>query len=371
MQRKLVITVDYEIYGNGTGDVRQLMIDPAERMARICEKHGAPLTVFFEAEEYFCFSQAACELRQSLGYDPARVIREQVISLVRRGHDFQLHSHPKWFGARYNGGRWSVRREELSADELFETQEEVDSYIAERKDVLEEMVSSAMPGRKVRAYRAGALRAQPGQKLLSALAANDIAVDSSVVWGWRDRAGKYPLDYREAPRGRRCWRVRENVCREDASGPVWEIPIYSVMRSRLHQLTPERLRAKFSSRVPKGRKKEIVQQLGVPKNPFRAARFLFAPVPIKLDFHNLSPGALMRYVGSAPPPAAEDALDVLVLIGHTKEHRDNRAFDRFLELVGQDSSLQVVSFDAVIDDLQNAARKPPSPISHLLAPSSP
>jgi hypothetical protein len=79
-------------------------------------------------------------------------------------------------------------------------------------------------------------------------------------------------------------------------------------------------------------------------------------VPIKLDFHNLSPSAMMRYIRSAPPPAPDDPIDVLVLIGHTKEHTDDRAFDQFLELVGQDSSLQVVGFDAVIKELQNSAR---------------
>lgn len=355
MKRKLVISVDYEIYGNGTGDVRQLMIEPAERMARICESHGVPLTVFFEAEEYLGFCQAARELRQCFGYDPAHVIREQVISLVRRGHDFQLHSHPKWFRARFSDGRWSVRPDELSVDELFETQEEVDRYIAVRKAVLEEIVSSATPGRQVKAYRAGALRAEPGEKLLAALAANDIAVDSSVVWGLQDDKGTYPLDYRNAPRDRRAWRVRDNVCREDARGAVWEVPIYSMMRRRVHQLTPERVRAKFSSRVPTDRKKEIVEQLGVPTNPFRTAQFLFEPVPIKLDFHNLSPSALMRYIRSAPPPAPDDPMDVLVLIGHTKEHTNDRAFDHFLQLVGQDSSLQVVGFDAVIDELQKSA----------------
>lgn len=356
MQRKLVISVDYEIYGNGTGDVRQLMIEPTERMARICEKHGVPLTIFFEAEEYLGFCRYAHELRQSLGYDPAHVIREQVLSLARRGHDFQLHTHPKWFGAAFEGGRWSVRPEELSADELFESQAEVDDYISSRKAVLEEMVSAAAPGRKIRAYRAGALRAQPGGKLLSALAANNIVVDSSVVLGLQDYKGSYPLDYRRAPRNRRLWRVGENVCREDADGAVWEIPIHSVMRRRFHQLTPERLKAKFSSKVPKDRKREIVQHLGIPRNPFQLARFLFAPIPIKLDFHNLSPNALMRHIRSAPPPAADDAMDVLVLIGHTKEHTDDHAFEQFLQLVGQDSSLQVVGFDAVVDKLQNSPR---------------
>src|SRR5205823_8996994 len=120
-----------------------------------------------------------------------------------------------------------------------------------------------------------------------------IVVDSSVVWGLQDYKGRYPLDYRTAPHQRRAWRVSNNVCREDANGPLWEIPIHSAMHRRFHQLTPERLRAKFSSRIPRDRKKEMVAQLGVPKNPVDSVWFLFQPVPIKLDFHNLSPNALM------------------------------------------------------------------------------
>ena len=64
----------------------------------------------------------------------------------------------------------------------------------------------------------------------------------------------------------------------------------------------------------------------------------------------------MRYIRSAPPPAPNDPMDVLVLLGHTKEHIDDSAFDRFLQLVSQDSDLQVVGFDAVIDELDRSAR---------------
>jgi len=55
--RHVVISVDYEIFGNGEGDVRQHTVDPTNRMARLCEKYGAPLTVFFEVEEYLAFEK--------------------------------------------------------------------------------------------------------------------------------------------------------------------------------------------------------------------------------------------------------------------------------------------------------------------------
>src|SRR5438094_470598 len=89
---------------------------------------------------------------------------------------------PCRFSSRENGAMrtaecaWVLDRERRTVDDLFETQEETNAYIKERKDVLEEIT-----GKPVRAYRAGAFSAQPGQKLLRALAANGILIDSSVV----------------------------------------------------------------------------------------------------------------------------------------------------------------------------------------------
>ena len=340
--RQVVISVDYEIFGNGTGDVRQHVVDPTARMARMCEKHGVPLTVFFEVEEYLAFVKYADELQRSLGCDPARLIRKQLTDLVRRGHDVQLHLHPQWFGARFENGGWRLRPEMETVDGLFESQEEVTRYIGERKAVIETMTG----GRKVRAYRAGAFNAQPGQKLLGALAANGIVIDSSVVKGLHRRNQHVCFDYRNAPVGKTMWRVRNDVATEDRSGAVWEIPIHAVPGRRFHQITWRRLKAKFSKNVPQGRQNEMLADLGVKANP---VKFLWQPVPLKLDYHNVSPGRLRKWIQAAPPSNSE--IDVMVTIGHTKEHTDDRGFEAFLSLVAGDANLRVVGFDEVAGQL--------------------
>ena len=52
------------------------------------------------------------------------------------------------------------------------------------------------------------------------------------------------------------------------------------------------------------------------------------------------------------PPAPKGDLDVLVLIGHTKEHIDDRAFEQFLKLVSRDSSLRVISLTELAEQLR-------------------
>jgi hypothetical protein len=354
-RRKLVLSIDYEVFGNGSGDVRQHVVAPTERMARLAERHGMPLSIFVEVEEYLAFERHARELRASLGYDPAQLIRDQISSLVRRGHDVQLHLHPQWFGATWAHCRWHLNEKRQTVDSLFESTAEAVSYIADRKAALQDMAGSVSGGRFV-AYRAGAFSAQPGRKLIAALAANGFVLDSSVVRGLVHEEPYCSYDYRNAPSARDPWRVSVDVAQADPTGPLWEVPIYSVMGRRLQQATWGRLRAKFSRNVPKAQQKAMVRQLGVGKSPLQAVKFLCQPVPIKLDFHNLSPRALLRCIKSAPPPT--DGLpDVLVAIGHTKEHINDHAFERFLALMAEDPELQVVSLREIAGMLTGLSAK--------------
>jgi len=346
--------VDYEIFGNGEGNVRQHVVDPTERMARLCEKYGAPLTVFFEVEEYLAFEKFRDALVKQFGYDPAGLIRAQIVDLAKRGHDIQLHLHPEWYGADYQGGKWILKRDKMTVDSLFETQDETTAYIAARKAVIETMLAEAGgKQRKVTVYRAGAFSAQPGKKLLPALAANGFVIDSSVVKGLvQPKAhGGSGLDYCAAPSAKEPWRVSRDVIEVDPAGPIWEVPIYSKMGRRFQQITVRRLRAKFSKNIPKAQRSDMVQKLGVKKDPVSILKFLAQPIPIKLDFHNQPPHTLVNWSKSAPA-SPKGSLDVVVLIGHTKEHTDDVAFDKFLALTKATRGLKISGFGEIAEALR-------------------
>jgi hypothetical protein len=344
--RAICLTEDHEIFGNGSGDARRHIIEPAERMARICEKFGVPLTVFFEVEEYLGFQREREALIAAWGYDPAAELCAQAIDLVMRGHDLQLHLHPEWVGSRFENGRWILMHECPTVDSLFETQAEVSAYIGTRKAVIDGFYKEAGSSRRVRAYRCGAFCAQPGRKLLRALAEHGISIDSSAVKGMQRKDEQVHLDFTGTPEHRRHWQVSSDVALEDKAGPVTEIPIYSRMGRRAQQLTPRRLMAKFSGHIPKEKQREMVSQLGMGRTPASIIRFLAQSFPIKLDFHNMSSGQMISWIRNAPPAPAGD-LDVLILIGHSKEHRDDADFERFLAMVTADPGIEVVSMSEI------------------------
>lgn len=350
--RTVVLTLDYEVFGNGTGDVRQHITRPTEAMARACERFGAPLTVFFEVEEFLAFKRERPRLISLLGYDPAAEIENQIVELARRGHDIQLHLHPEWVGARLHEGRWLLHPDKATVDSLFNTQEEASHFIAERKAVIDELLAKAGCSSTVTAYRAGAFSAQPGKKLLSALSENGFLIDSSVVKGLFRHDAHVTLEYSNAPRDQRHWQVRDDVAVEHEAGPITEVPIYSLMGRRYQQLTPKRLLAKFSKNVPSEKRQEMIGQLKIGRTPASIVRFLLQKFPTKLDFHNMTSGQMLRWIRSAPPTPQGD-LDVIVLIGHSKEHRDDAGFARFLEAVSLDPSLEIISMTELGRRLQS------------------
>jgi hypothetical protein len=88
-------------------------------------------------------------------------------------------------------------------------------------------------------------------------------------------------------------------------------------------------------------------ELGIKgRNPLALLELLWQPVPLKLDFHNVSPPKLLKWIRSAPKPLNGEP-HVLVLIGHTKEHIDDRPFEKLLQLIAAEPNLKVVGFSDV------------------------
>jgi len=101
--------------------------------------------------------------------------------------------------------QWILQSDQKTVDSLFATQEETTKYIADRKATIEGMLAEAGRQQKVTVYRAGAFSAQPGTKLLAALAKNGFVIDSSVVKGWcrtKVMAAVWIIATRRRPRNR-------------------------------------------------------------------------------------------------------------------------------------------------------------------------
>jgi len=137
----IALTLDYELFGNGSGDVFKHIIDPTEKLLAICDKKNIKLTIFFEVVEYW----KLCECWKNgntMGYteDPTEAMKNQIINAFKNGHDIQLHIHPQWLNAKYIDDHWIVDNHWRMSDIPLDSKDELtlEEVIQKGKDTLED-----------------------------------------------------------------------------------------------------------------------------------------------------------------------------------------------------------------------------------------
>ena len=56
--KNIILTLDYELYGNGSGNVFRHIIEPTEKILSIAERYNVKITIFFEVIEYGAQNEA-------------------------------------------------------------------------------------------------------------------------------------------------------------------------------------------------------------------------------------------------------------------------------------------------------------------------
>jgi hypothetical protein len=325
---EFVFTLDYEIYGNGEGSLRDLVLDPTRRLAEIFQEFSAPFVVFAEAVEF-----ARMEETRS-GPDTTRV-RAQLRELRAAGHEIALHLHPWWANARYENDHWRLDWSERNICTLEPDRVEaiVSGAICYLRDGLDDPRFTPL------SFRSGLWAMQPTAVIANVLARHGVRVDSSVFKG--GRVYSLGLDYRPALGNDGFWRFGTDVNVPDPDGKLWEIPIHTQMAPFWQMLSRKRL--KLQNKVPSASQ-------GAPL-PHRWRDFFRYRYPRKLDF--------CRMTFEEMREAMEDVLEeaqvrrgersLIVAIGHSKDFVDSEAIRRFLDFL-QQRAVAVTTFSRLLSE---------------------
>lgn len=229
MNAHLILTVDYEVFGNGQGCLKHCVVEPASRLLRVADQFNAPVTLFAEAAELMA-------MEREMGRGAVGDVREQLEGAVLAGHDVQLHLHPQWQGAkRCDDGTWELDLDRWRIGDLSE--DEAENLIATGKGWLDDVAFANAPGRNTMAFRAGSWCIQPSEVVIRSLQRRGFSVESTVVPGMRRSSQGEWSDFRLAP-DLPFWRVDSDVCKVSSSG-LWEVPIASGRVPRFTQLSAE------------------------------------------------------------------------------------------------------------------------------------
>lgn len=221
MRFGLVLTNDWELFGDGSGDYYSVQQRPLEQAVQCVREHGAKLTVMAEVGQQWAHLDAG----ESWASEIAQAWEETLRNCIRARMDVQLHLHPQWLAARRNGRSWQMdyahwTLASLDSETLARTLERGKAY-------LENLLRAVRPAYRCRALRAGSLCIQPSEGVIRALRAARIDCDTSVVKGLYDP----PLiDFRRAYSCVRPWKAHAQNILRATSDPdaITEFPMASV-----------------------------------------------------------------------------------------------------------------------------------------------
>lgn len=184
----LLIEDDFEIQGNGLGNVADLQYLPALALMNLAQKHGVKVT-FMADVAHLLVLQAYCNEDRSLRLQ--KDILDNLLLLIKeRGFDVQLHLHPQWLGAKQIGGHFQVS-----------SNWNIGTYPADQqKDLLREsinylrfLIQPHFPEYRTIAFKAGAWGLQPSQTFLSECSLLGIKIIIAVRSGLK--SPKASIDY--------------------------------------------------------------------------------------------------------------------------------------------------------------------------------
>jgi peptidoglycan/xylan/chitin deacetylase (PgdA/CDA1 family) len=303
-----VFTLDYEIYGNGQGSLRELVLEPTQRLAELFLEFGAPFVVFVEAVEF-------ARIKETQSDPDIADVGAQLRRLRAAGHEIALHLHPWWARARYDNGHWRLDWSETSICAI--TPERADAIVSEAIRYLREALGD--PDFTPLSFRSGLWLMQPTPAIANVLARHGIQVDSSVFKGGRVLG--LGLDYRPALKNAGSWRFSDDVNVPDPNGVLWEIPIHTQLVPFWQMLRRKRLQLQSKTNGAS-------RGSPLPRCWRDFVRFRY---PRKLDFCRMTFEEMRETIEAVLKERQQrPECSPIVLIGHSKDFVDPEAVWRFL-----------------------------------------
>jgi hypothetical protein len=328
----IIFTLDYEIFGDGTGALRDLVLDPAEQLIRVFDRWDARFVTYVEAAEL--------EKIEAHSTDPAiDAVRDQIRRMHRHDFEIGLHLHPQWCNASFNGRKWLLDNSEYNLCTL--SRPRISEIVRGSLEYLRRAVGE--PEFTPLCFRAGNWLFQPTSTAASVLYEQGLRVDSSVFKGGLQRS--HALDYRSALKNGNYWTFQDDVTKPASSGGWIEVPIYTEMVPFWKMATAKRLGAERSHVTGGDRQRRK-------RDWSRYADYARLRYPKKLDFCRMT---LEELTGMMKPVIQQDRMDPgtlrpMVAIGHTKDPIDFEALNSFFRFL-LENGIKVSTFGDIYPEL--------------------
>ena len=318
----LILTLDYELFGNGSGNVFKHIIEPTNKLLELCNKYDIKITIFFEILEYLKIKEV-WQSGNSMGYekDPANAIENQIKKAYKQGHDIQLHLHPQWLNGKYENG-WIVNNSLWRLPEVTNQNSgySINELLKIGKSTIENLLKPINSKYTCNILRAGGYNILPSEQVVKAMINNDFIADSSVYPGGFINSDLSKYDYRSIKRNIPYWWIEDyDVLKQSATKTnILEFPIFSLPIRKFHKLDRQRIKVKLQN---KDYAKQQLKQKSKNKNIINKMKYYFEKESTTWDyllFNNKKMNKFLKKV-QAINDRSTYKTHPFVMIGHSKE----------------------------------------------------
>jgi hypothetical protein len=363
----LVLTDDWELRGDGSGEMRRMQFSTIRELTSIYNEFGLKGTFMVET------MQQLYHRRLGRQHPELAALAEEWDAIVRsvylQGHDIQLHVHPQWQRATFRNGQWSLTSPwavgDYSASELR-------AMLESAKACLEDLLRPLDPSYKCRAFRAGSWLAFPSDHLVPTMADLGLVADLSVVPGWNIdsvfRGQRLFADYRQMegtflP----YFPVPNDPLRKGLRGPVHCVPTHTFRFGFLRRLQRRSMKALGFGREDL-RQPNALPPTGAGGNTYdrqtrehdvKTPLWLGKLQPLLQSSHRISDlsalsfweaKVMLKQIRQEARRSGWAEVPV-ILANHTKSIGDFSPIRRFAEHLASAPDVQVVTLRAVCDNL--------------------
>lgn len=337
---KLILTFDYELFGDGSGNIFEHIINPTKSILHICKKHNVKTTLFFEVVEYWAIKEQWLS-GNNMGYteDPILAIENQLIQAHNEGHDIQLHFHPQWLNAVFKDGEWKLDFENWRLGDYTNVKGyDRQTLLNKGKATIEEIIQKIDPEYSSSIIRAGGYNIMPSKSIGKAMIQTNLIIDSSVFPGGIENGPLSVYDYTKTSIDLDYWFASvEDISRpSDHNKEILEIPIFALPQRRWKKIGWERIKSMMVN------KKSAVKTLSnktANKTLFRKITYWLEKEALTWDFCLFSRSMhdkFFNYIESH----LKNKRSHFVLIGHPK----NFTSEKTLEYLISEAKIKNYSF---------------------------
>lgn len=351
--KSLIFTLDYELYGNGSGNVFTHMIEPTRAILDVADKYNVKLTFFFEVVEYWKLKNE-WEKGNYMGYteNPIIAIEQQLIYAHSKGHDIQLHLHPQWIDAKWKNSQWIVNYDKwrLGCYE-GEGEDSILAIIKRGKETIENIIGK---GYQCTAIRAGGYNAQPSNRIVAAMKECGLKADSSIVPGAKEAGSLSRYDYSHIKSNIGFWYCTNNL-ENVANGEtdIIELPIVAFPIIRIQKyLSIERLKSLLQNQksAQEAFKAKINTQAASKINRLVSKfKFFFETEFQTWDYCLFSKGMHRKFLNGI---YKQNHRNVYVLVGHPKSFVSSKGFEFILQQT--QNKYQFITISSFLDHAKNS-----------------